>query len=97
MIVGLRWFLGAKGEKNKKVLHQIIIDSDMHFVKWALDAIFRWNNTVVPANVIHIHGTADKLLPYRLVKADYTIRGGTHVMVMNKPGEMTELLKSLLQ
>ncbi|MCC7400052.1 MAG: alpha/beta hydrolase [Chitinophagaceae bacterium] len=96
MLSTLRWILGAKGEKQRKALRQIIIDSDMNFIKWALGAIFNWKNKEIPANIIHIHGTADKLLPYRLVKADYTIERGTHVMVMNNPEEIATLLRKLL-
>ena len=49
-----------------------------------------------PKNVIHIHGTADRLLPYRYVKADYIINNGEHVMIMDKGEEVSELLKKLI-
>lgn len=87
--------LGAKGIEQKKLQLQIMKDSDPAFTRWAMDAIVNWNNTVVPKNVIHIHGTADKLLPYRYVKADYTIKDGEHVMIMDRAEEVSQLLKQL--
>jgi hypothetical protein len=87
------WIFGTKGEKEKKILNQIIADADMSFVKWAIDAILRWKNSTIPPNLVHIHGTADALLPYRFVKAGYTIKNGKHVMPLDKHGEISRLLK----
>lgn len=91
-----RLFFGPKGERQKKIFHQILNDTDTRFTKWAVYSILHWKNTVVPLNVTHIHGTSDKLLPYRLVKADYTINKGTHLMIMNHPLEISELLKKII-
>ena len=88
--------LGAKGIEQKKLQLEIMKDSDPMFTRWAINAIVNWRNTTIPKNVVHIHGTADKLLPYRYVKADYTIRGGEHVMVMDRPQELSQLLKQLI-
>ncbi len=87
--------LGAKGIEQKRVQHEILMSSNPAFTRWAMDAIVKWNNIVVPKNVIHIHGTADRLLPYRYVKADYTVAGGEHVMIMDRADEVQALLKTL--
>jgi pimeloyl-ACP methyl ester carboxylesterase len=88
--------LGSKGEAQKKLQRDILKDSDPTFTKWAMDAIVNWRNTIVPKNITHIHGSADKLLPYRYVKADYTIAGGEHVMIMDVADEVSALLKKLI-
>ena len=88
--------LGAKGIEQRKVQQEILKDTDPLFVKWAIHAILTWKNTVIPNNVIHIHGSADKLLPSRYVHADYTINKGEHVMIMDRPNELSELLKKLV-
>jgi pimeloyl-ACP methyl ester carboxylesterase len=89
--------LGGTTRDEKKLLHQIIRESDMGFVRWAISAILHWENMTIPANIIHVHGTADKLLPYRYVKADYRIEGGTHVMTLDKHQEISQLLEKLIQ
>lgn len=91
------WILGGKNKEAKDLLQQIIMDSDIEFVRWAIGAILQWKNKEVPVNLVHLHGTADKLLPYRYVKADYTIEGGTHVMTLDKHDEVSGLLKKLIQ
>jgi len=90
------WIFGGVQEPQKKLLHEILSDLNMAFVKWAIGAILSWKNTTVPKNIIHIHGTADKLLPYRLVKPDYKIINGTHVLTLDQPGEISALLKQLI-
>lgn len=91
------WILGGKTKKAKDLLRQIILDSDTDFVKWAIGAILRWKNNIIPGNLVHIHGTADKLLPHRYVKADYSIKDGTHILPLDHPIEISELLKKLIQ
>lgn len=90
------WILGAKGKQQRQLLKRIVLESNQPFNRWAIEAIGKWRNVIVPANVIHIHGRADKLLPYKKVKADFTIEGGAHVMVMDKWQEISNLLKKLI-
>jgi pimeloyl-ACP methyl ester carboxylesterase len=89
-------FFGPKGEAQQKIFHQILNDTDTRFTKWAVYAMLHWKNAVIPQNIVHIHGSSDKLLPYRLVKADYTIDKGTHLMVMNQHREVSSLLKKII-
>ncbi len=91
-----RLFFGPKEKEKKKVFRQIFNDSDTAFTKWAIESILHWKNKDIPTNVVHIHGTADRLLPYKLVKADYTIKKGTHLMIMNNAEEISILLKKLI-
>jgi hypothetical protein len=92
----LNWVLGVEKDEQKKLLAAIIADTDPLFLKWAIDAILHWKETSIPENVKHIHGTADKLLPYRLTKADHTIEGGTHTMTLYKHKEISDLLCKLI-
>lgn len=93
---GLKWVLGKNEKPQKKIILDIIRDSDIRFVQWAIDAILHWNNKTAPSNIVHIHGTADKLLPYRYVKADYTIKNGRHVLPLDHHREISQLLKTLI-
>jgi pimeloyl-ACP methyl ester carboxylesterase len=87
---------GPKGKKQKEIFNAILNDTDYSFTKWAIHSILYWDNSEAPKNITHIHGTADKLLPYRLVKADYPIQRGTHLMIMNNHIEISSLLKNII-
>lgn len=92
----LNWVLGVEKDEQRKLINAIVADIDPLFLKWAIDAILNWKETSIPDNVKHIHGSADKLLPYRLTKADHTIEGGTHMMTFYKHKEISDLLSQLI-
>jgi pimeloyl-ACP methyl ester carboxylesterase len=96
MYVSSNWVLGPKGAAQKKLLRQITSETDIRFSRWAIDAILHWRNNIIPPNIIHIHGTADRVLPFRRVKADYVIKGGTHVMTLDEHEEISSILKKLI-
>lgn len=93
----LHWIFGPKGAEQKRLLKEIIADANPQFLKWAVEAILNWDEKLIPANVKHIHGTADRLLLLRYVKADIEVPGGTHLMSMNMPHEISTLLHQLLR
>ncbi len=90
------WLFGTKGKAERELLRQIVADSDPEFIKWAIESILHWESGEPTRNIIHIHGTGDILLPYRFVKADYIIKGGKHVMPLDKHEEISPLLKRLI-
>jgi len=89
-------FLGAKGKEEREVLRKVLADTDIHFTKWAIEAIMNWDSKIVPSNITNIHGTADKLLPHRFLKANYTIVDGEHLMVMDKSEEISAVLRRII-
>ncbi len=91
------YVFGIKEPEKRKLLQQIIADADIGFVKWAISAILRWNNTTIPSNVTHIHGTHDKLLRVKYVHPDVTIAGGSHIITFDKSEEISQLLQQLIE
>jgi len=89
------WFLGAKTESQKALLRDVVLKTDIPFIKWSISAIANWKRDDVPANVIHIHGTADRILPYKFAHPHHTIPDGEHLMIKTKPAEVSAMLKQL--
>lgn len=90
------WLFGIKKENDKQLLRAILNDTDPHFLKWAIDAIVNWKNTIEPQNYVHIHGSSDKILPLQFVKADCIIEGGGHFMTINMPDELNFVIRESL-
>lgn len=88
------WFFGVETEAEKKLLKDIIEDTDIHFLKWAIHQIVNWKNKRVSDNVVLIHGTHDHLLPNR--SSDFKINRGGHLMIVNKADEINSLLKQII-
>jgi pimeloyl-ACP methyl ester carboxylesterase len=90
------WAFGVKSPKEKQLLADILTDMDPVFFKWAIREIVRWKNEVLHDNLLHIHGTADRILPYLFVKPDITVEKGGHFMTVNKAMEVTGIVRGLL-
>ncbi len=91
------WLFGVETTFEKQLLRQILADTDADFMKWAIHAITVWENEKVPENITHIHGTKDRILPFRNVKCDIAIEGGGHFMTLSKAEEIMGKLKMILQ
>lgn len=77
------WFLGARTPEEKQLVRAILKDTSPLFLRRAMHSILTWRNGERPANLYHIHGSGDKVLPLRLVKADRVIEGAGHLMVFS--------------
>lgn len=93
----VNWFFGVSGDFEKDLLKQILKDMEPVFLKWAIHQVLNWQNEFVPQNLIHIHGTNDKLLPFRYVTADYVVRGGGHFMLLHQHQEVSKYLVAILR
>jgi pimeloyl-ACP methyl ester carboxylesterase len=90
------YLFGAKTREEKKMLKDVLKHTNGKLVTWALKAIMQWNNSKVPGNIVHIHGTNDKILPGKFVKADYWIEDGSHIMIYNRAEEVSNIIEKEL-
>jgi pimeloyl-ACP methyl ester carboxylesterase len=89
-------YLGAKSSSDKKMLRDVIRNSDGLFMKRALKSIMNWGRSPGPANVTHIHGTADRVIASATVHSDYWIKGGTHFMIYDRADEVSKIISACL-
>ena len=87
---------GAETRSDKELLGAILEDTNVSFFRWAMDNIVNWDNETIPPHLIHIHGTADKIIPYAAVKADYSIEGGGHLMILNRADTINKIILNYL-
>jgi pimeloyl-ACP methyl ester carboxylesterase len=88
------WFFGAENKFDKKILSEILIDTDGKFLKWAINQIVTWKNKTEHKNLIHIHGSSDRILPINFVKWNIKVEKGGHFMTLNKAEELTKILRN---
>ncbi len=77
----------------KDMLHK----NSPSFIKWAMGAVLKWDNTTIPPNVYHIHGDKDNVLPSKRIKDATIVKGGTHIMIFDKAKQVNKWLKPLLK
>ena len=88
---------GVESRRDRKVLREIVLDSDAELIKWAVNAIITWPNTIVPGGIVHIHGKKDRLIRPRNIKANYWIEDGGHMMIYNRADQISRIIEQELE
>ena len=83
------------GAKNKKLLTEIIDDTDPVFIRWALNVIVHWSNDSNEIIPIRIHGSRDRLIP--LKGNSIVLKEGGHFMIVDKAQEISKLVNNQLK
>lgn len=89
-------FFTRESSADKKLLWEIINESDAGLIRWSIDAILNWQNEIIPEPVWHIHGTRDEILPVKFTKPTLTIPRQGHMMVMTCPQAVNEFIAKAL-
>jgi pimeloyl-ACP methyl ester carboxylesterase len=89
-------FFTKESNDDKKLLWQIIRESDPRLIKWSMQAVLSWKNDWMPEDVCHIHGTKDEILPVRYTRPTHTIDRGSHMMVMDRADMVNDILRNAL-
>jgi pimeloyl-ACP methyl ester carboxylesterase len=82
--------------KRIKLYEKYLSVRDKNYLDWAIETILCWNPKVVNQSIIHIHGDADEVFPIKHIKNCIVIKGGTHIMILNKFKWMNENLPKLI-
>ena len=88
---------GAETEDEKKVLRDILEKTKTDYLRHAFKVILNWKNETVPQNIVHLHGTHDKILPAAFVMPNYWIQGGTHMMMWNRADAIAAVIEMELK
>lgn len=96
IMLALKGRFGVLSQQGKAIYRQVVKQADISFNTWAIWALIHWNNMYVPPNITHVHGTNDKILPYKLVQANISLMHGGHLMVMENAGPVSDILEELI-
>ncbi|TCC93568.1 alpha/beta hydrolase [Pedobacter frigiditerrae] len=86
------YYFDTKSKEESKLLHQIIKDTNPNFLVWAIHQIMNWDNDKHSENLIHIHGTSDKIFPIKNIQNAIEIPNGGHFMIVNKASQIERLI-----
>lgn len=89
--------LGVSTKEEKEMVRHYRKNADLVFVDWAITQILNWKNDWQPENLIHIHGDKDKIFPVKKINPTCIIKDGTHMIIYNRAGEISELIGNELK
>jgi surfactin synthase thioesterase subunit len=84
--------------EDTEVIKSMLENSSPAFLKWGTQAALNWRNDTIPDNCYHFIGEKDLVFPHQNIKnPTAVIKGGTHIMVFDKAGEINALLADILK
>ncbi len=69
---------------------------DKKYLDWALKTIILWDRCEPDDSVVHIHGDADEVFPPKYIKGYIPVKGGKHIMIINKYKWLNEHLPEII-
>ena len=83
--------------KDKDVFVSMLKDKDPKFLKRTIHMIINWDRVHYDDQIVHIHGDNDHTLPIKNVDYDYKVKDGSHLMVLTKGEEVSDLVNRILK
>jgi pimeloyl-ACP methyl ester carboxylesterase len=88
--------LGIETNDEKEMVYDYRKNINHQYSNWAINIILNWKNEQVHKNVFHIHGDRDRIFPSRNVRADYVVKTGGHLMIINRNDAVNKYINTIL-
>ncbi|APG59725.1 alpha/beta fold hydrolase [Christiangramia salexigens] len=83
-------------KKRARLYKQYISITDKQYLDWAIENMVKWKCDKPDEKIIHIHGDKDEVFPVKNIKDAIIVKGGTHIMIINRFRWFNEHLPELI-
>ena len=92
----LKYAFGETAKKRVELYEKYLSVRDKHYLDWAIKEIVCWDQEAPDKDTIFIHGDNDMVFPNSCNGKTIIIKGGTHIMIINKYKWFNENLPKLM-
>jgi pimeloyl-ACP methyl ester carboxylesterase len=92
-----KFAIGPKTEKRLKLYQEYLHVRDKTYLDWAIEQMVTWKRNKEIEGVVHLHGDSDPIFPIKNISNCIKIKGGTHIMLLNKGSLITKRLIEIIQ
>ncbi len=71
-------------QKRLKLYEKYLSVRDKKYLDWSIENVLLWPQKSADENTIHIQGDADEVFPIKNIQNCIVVKGGTHIMIINK-------------
>lgn len=96
MEVLAKYAFGKKVVKRLVLYEKYLSVRDKYYLDWAIRQIINWQQSEADPKIIHIHGEEDPVFPIKHIKECISIKGGTHIMIIDKYKWFNENLPKII-
>ena len=91
-----KYAFGSNKTKRLELYKKYLSVNDSRYLSWVIKEMVCWNQENHQPDIIHIHGENDAVFPIKNITNCITIKGGTHIMIINKYKWFNENLPSII-
>ena len=91
-----KYTFGETITKRIELYKKYLSVNDKHYLDWAIKQVIEWDQEDPNEDAIYIHGDKDAVFPHSCIGNCIIVKGGTHIMVMNKYKWFNENLPKLI-
>ncbi|WP_158729361.1 MULTISPECIES: alpha/beta hydrolase [unclassified Flavobacterium] len=91
-----KFSFGKKVNQRLKLYEKFLSVRDIRYLTWAVEQVVLWDRVAIDESVIHIHGDQDDVFPIKNIKKCIVVKGGTHIMILNKYKWLNEKLPLII-
>jgi pimeloyl-ACP methyl ester carboxylesterase len=92
----VKYSFGQKVNERLKLYQKYLAMRDKKYLRWAIENVVLWDREKPDENVIHIHGDKDEIFPAKYINGYIPVKGGTHIMIINKFRWLNENLPGII-
>ncbi|MFT5216884.1 MAG: pimeloyl-ACP methyl ester carboxylesterase [Glaciecola sp.] len=92
----VNYAFGDTIKKRVNLYKKYLSVSDKKYLDWAIHNMVCWEQEKIIPNIIHIHGDKDPVFPIKNISNSIVVKGGTHIMIINKYKWFNENLPKLI-
>lgn len=92
-----KYALGETIKKRVELYKKYLSVNDKEYLDWAIKEVVCWEQEAPNPKAIYIHGDKDLVFPHSCQGDCIVIKGGTHIMIINKYKWFNENLPKLIE
>ncbi len=92
-----KYAFGASIKDRVALYKKYLSMNDRRYMNWAVKEMVCWDQVTPIEDVIHIHGTGDKVFPYKYINKAIFIEKGTHIMIITRAKWFNKYLPQLIE
>ena len=79
-----KYAYGTKINKRLELYKKYLSMNDSRYLSWAIENMLSWSQESYNPEIVHIHGDKDPVFPIKNIPDCIKIKGGTHIMIIDK-------------
>ncbi|WP_308991205.1 alpha/beta hydrolase [Mariniflexile litorale] len=91
-----KYAFGSNIKKRLELYKKYLSVNDSGYLSWAVKEMVCWDQKICFQNIVHIHGDNDAVFPIENISNCISIKGGTHIMIINKYKWFNENLPNII-